>query len=102
MKTSSPQLKADARGHLAGRYGVVITAYMLATLLTNIPSLILTYTLNTNTLAGSFIDVGVTKEFLKREWKRALEEKTTPNCRISCSGCGAKVFEGGVCFENKN
>ncbi len=60
MKTSSPQLKADARGHLAGRYGVVITAYMLATQLTNIPSLILTYTLNTNTLAGSFIDVGVT------------------------------------------
>lgn len=60
MKTSSPQLKADARGHLAGRYGVVITAYMLATLLTNIPSLILSYTLNTNTLAGSFIDAGVT------------------------------------------
>ncbi len=53
-------------------------------------------------LPWDFIDVGVTKEFLKREWKRALEEKTTPNCRISCSGCGAKVFEGGVCFENKN
>ncbi len=53
-------------------------------------------------LPWDFIDVGVTKEFLKREWKRALEEKTTPNCRISCAGCGAKVFEGGVCFENKN
>lgn len=60
MKTSSPQLKADARGHLAGRYGVIIIAYMLATLLTNIPSLILSYTLNTQTLAGSFIDVSVT------------------------------------------
>lgn len=60
MKTSSPQLKADARGHLEGRYGVIIVAYMLANLLTNIPSLILSYTLDTQTLAGSFIDVSVT------------------------------------------
>ncbi len=60
MKISSPQLKAAARGHLEGRYGVIIIAYMLATLLTNIPSLILSYTLNTQTLAGSFIDVSVT------------------------------------------
>lgn len=49
-----------------------------------------------------FIDVGVTKEFLKREWNHAMEEKVTPNCRMTCSGCGAKVFGGGVCFENKN
>lgn len=60
MKTSSPQLKADARGHLTGRYGVVITAYMIASLLTNIPSLIFSYTLNTRTLAGSLMDVSVT------------------------------------------
>ena len=49
-----------------------------------------------------FIDVGVTKEFLLREWKTALTETVTPNCRMRCSGCGARQFEGGVCFENKN
>ncbi len=47
-----------------------------------------------------FIDVGVTKEFLKREWQTAHGEKVTPNCRMRCSGCGAKKFGGGVCYEN--
>ena len=49
-----------------------------------------------------FIDTGVTKAFYKREWERAMQEKITPNCRQSCSGCGAKRFGGGVCFENQN
>ena len=49
-----------------------------------------------------FIDIGVSKEFLKREWKNAYDEKVTPNCRMKCSGCGAMKFGGGVCFENKN
>lgn len=49
-----------------------------------------------------FIDVGITKEFMLREWKNAGEEKVTPNCRMRCSGCGAKQFEGGVCCENQN
>ena len=49
-----------------------------------------------------FIDAGVTKEFLKREWLTALGEKVTPNCRQQCSGCGARKFGGGVCFEDKN
>lgn len=49
-----------------------------------------------------FIDVGVTKEFMLREWKNAGKEKVTPNCRMRCSGCGAKQFEGGVCCENQN
>lgn len=49
-----------------------------------------------------FIDAGVSKEFLKREWLNAMEAKVTPNCRQSCSGCGARVFEGGVCFEDQN
>lgn len=53
-------------------------------------------------LPWDFIDAGVTKEFLKREWARAKEGRVTPNCRVSCSGCGAKVFGGGVCYENKN
>lgn len=49
-----------------------------------------------------FIDIGVTKEFLKKEWNRAMEGKVTPNCREKCSGCGAARFGGGVCFESKN
>lgn len=51
-------------------------------------------------LPWDFIDIGVSKEFLKREWKNALAEKVTPNCRMQCAGCGAMSFEGGVCFEN--
>ena len=49
-----------------------------------------------------FIDTGVSKEFLKREWKNAHDEKVTPNCRMKCSGCGAMKFGGGVCYEGKN
>lgn len=49
-----------------------------------------------------FIDIGVSKDFLKREWKNAHDEKVTPNCRMKCSGCGAMKFGGGVCFENKD
>ena len=47
-----------------------------------------------------FIDIGVTKKFLEREWKRATEETVTPNCRMQCSGCGAMKYEGGVCYEH--
>ena len=46
-----------------------------------------------------FIDTGVTKRFLYNEYKRAKSEKVTPNCRQNCMGCGAKLFGGGVCFE---
>lgn len=53
-------------------------------------------------LPWDFIDIGVTKEFLKREWKRAQEETVTPNCRMQCSGCGAGRYKGGVCVESKN
>ena len=53
-------------------------------------------------LPWDFIDAGVSKEFLKREWKRATEETVTPNCRQGCAGCGARVFGGGVCFEDQD
>ena len=49
-----------------------------------------------------FIDAGVTKNFLLREWHQAKEGVVTPNCRERCSGCGARVFGGGVCYENQN
>ncbi|MBO5291723.1 MAG: TIGR03960 family B12-binding radical SAM protein [Lachnospiraceae bacterium] len=49
-----------------------------------------------------FIDCGVTKEFLKREWLKSQEGVVSPNCRMQCQGCGANRFGGGVCYENKN
>lgn len=50
-----------------------------------------------------FIDIGVTKKYLQREWLKATEnQEITPNCRQQCVGCGAKVFGGGVCYEDKN
>ncbi|MEG0215417.1 MAG: TIGR03960 family B12-binding radical SAM protein, partial [Hungatella sp.] len=49
-----------------------------------------------------FIDAGVSKEFLKREWKESQTETETPNCRQRCSACGAKKYKGGVCYEDKN
>ncbi|MCI5701069.1 MAG: TIGR03960 family B12-binding radical SAM protein [Lachnospiraceae bacterium] len=52
-------------------------------------------------LPWDFIDVGVSKKFLIREWERAKNETITPNCREKCSGCGAGVFGGGICIENK-
>ena len=48
-----------------------------------------------------FIDAGVTKDFLKREWANAQAETVTPNCRMCCSGCGVRKYGGGVCFEER-
>lgn len=49
-----------------------------------------------------FIDIGVSRTFLRKEWERAMEGTVTPNCRMQCSGCGAASFGGGVCYEGKN
>ncbi len=49
-----------------------------------------------------FINIGVSRAFLEREWKLAHEGQVTPNCRQRCSGCGAAVYGGGVCHEHQN
>ena len=49
-----------------------------------------------------FIDIGVSRSFLRREWEHAMNETVTPNCREKCSGCGAAGFGGGVCVEGEN
>ena len=46
-----------------------------------------------------FLDCGVNRAFLLREWKRAAEAVVTPNCKMQCQGCGAARFGGGICFE---
>ncbi len=48
-----------------------------------------------------FIDCGVTKEFLLREWKKAKEQTVSPNCRDMCQGCGARRFGTGVCVDRE-
>jgi len=53
-------------------------------------------------LPWDMIDVGVTKEFLISEAKKAEIAATTPQCREKCSNCGAMCFGGGVCFEHRN
>ena len=44
-----------------------------------------------------FLDIGVTKAYLLREWHNAREGKVTENCKDKCSGCGAFVFDCGIC-----
>ena len=48
-----------------------------------------------------FLDCGVKKEFLLREWHNAQEEAVTPNCRSRCSACGAGRYQTGVCLEDR-
>ena len=50
-------------------------------------------------LPWDFIDIGVDKSFLIREYNRALGSKISPNCRQVCMNCGANKFNGGVCYE---
>jgi len=54
------------------------------------------------TLPWDFIDIGVTKEYLKKEWEYALSGIQTKNCLEGCTGCGATIFKGGVCHEGEN
>lgn len=49
-----------------------------------------------------FLDCGVTKEFLKREWLKAQGEQISENCKQKCQGCGAARFGGGICTEPKS
>lgn len=48
-----------------------------------------------------FIDIGVTKKFLWKEYERSKEELVTTNCRAGCAGCGAARFQCGVCVEER-
>ena len=49
-------------------------------------------------LPWDFIDAGVKKKFLIREWEQAHKEIVTPNCRQKCSGCGAAGYKGASCI----
>ena len=51
-------------------------------------------------LPWDFIDIGVTKKFMKLEYARSLRAETTPDCRTKCSGCGASSLCDGKCVCN--
>ncbi len=48
-------------------------------------------------LPWDHIFCGVSKQFLIREAKNALEGVTTPDCLTKCSGCGAAVYGASLC-----
>lgn len=48
-------------------------------------------------LPWDHLDYGVSRKFLEKENLKAHENKTTPHCRIKCSGCGANRLNGGNC-----
>lgn len=50
-----------------------------------------------------FIDIGVSKEYLWKEYQKALEEQGTRDCRLGCNGCGIENCEMWEAFhETKN
>ena len=55
----------------------------------------------TEILPWDFIDTGVSKAFLMREWENAKKGVVTPNCREKCAGCGIRSYGAGVCLEGK-
>ena len=44
-----------------------------------------------------FIDIGVSRRFLYNEYVKAKAGIITSNCRDKCNGCGAAVFDAGIC-----
>ncbi len=51
---------------------------------------------NNEVLPWQHIDYGVTREFLKSEYNKALKGETTQPCNIHCAGCGMKSETEGV------
>jgi len=45
-------------------------------------------------LPWDFIDIGVTKKYLRLEYERALRGQTTRDCRLGCNGCGIERTKG--------
>lgn len=48
-------------------------------------------------LPWDYLDVGVSKEFLAREWKNAQAGVVSPNCKDQCNGCGIAFMGGMYC-----
>ena len=49
--------------------------------------------------AWDHLDYGVTKQYLIREYEKAMQARTTQPCNRSCAGCGANNLLGRACFD---
>jgi len=49
-------------------------------------------------LSWDTIDIGVSNEYFKAEYQKAINAETTNDCRLGCSGCGLQDFCGGDCI----
>ena len=47
----------------------------------------------------SHFDYGVSKEYLVKEYQKAIAADTTKPCNRACSACGANKLLGGACFD---
>ncbi len=50
-------------------------------------------------LPWGHIDCGVTDKFLKREWEKANQGQTTPDCLTKCSNCGSAKYGASLCTK---
>jgi hypothetical protein len=50
-------------------------------------------------LPWDHINIGVTKDFLKTEYKKSLELDSTSDCRFDCHACGIQVNYDLACDE---
>lgn len=48
-----------------------------------------------------FIDCGVSKAYLLKEWHMSKNAEKSNNCREKCMGCGAASYQCGVCIIPK-
>ncbi len=48
-----------------------------------------------------FLDCGVTREFLLKEWHKAKAGQVTLNCKEQCQGCGGARFQTGICVKHR-
>ena len=46
-----------------------------------------------------YIDCGVNKSHLLREWHKAQAGEVTKNCKVQCAGCGSARFDCGICIN---
>lgn len=53
-------------------------------------------------LPWDFLNCGVSRSFLEREWQKAKNETISPNCKQACQGCGAARFGCGICVEPRD
>lgn len=51
------------------------------------------------TLPWDHLDYGVTKQYLIREYEKAIQARTTQPCNRACAGCGANNLLGRACFD---